>query len=197
MGRKRISGKRVNGRLSQAAEDIADRQAQKFLKSQSQLEAQEREMLGIGTAARIRVWGVKPSDSRSQMAGCFVGRVCLRGELTVEQYDALIGYQRDSLDFRQAIGAPRDASAVDLNATHGSNGDYEPLEFIAKAKERMVELRKAIGAAQAQVGMTANLWAALDLCVMRDVDLPHMIGDLRVAANALCKFYKLERRDAA
>jgi hypothetical protein len=206
MGRKRSIGKREpNGRLSRKPEDQGARQVKTFLEKQRQLEQAERDAIEPGLAARVRIWGVKPSDSRSQMAGSFVGRLCLSGEISRAQYDALLAYQDDCVAYRQAIDSPRGSpSAVNLNATHGrSRSPADDEQFVARATERYIGSDKkggvcrAIQDKQCEVGMTANLWAALSLCVMEDKDLPHMVGELRVAANALGKHYKLDRRDAA
>jgi hypothetical protein len=39
-----------------------------------------------------------------------------------------------------------------------------------------------------------NLWAALDLCVIRDETLHHMIGSVRVLGNACARHFGLVDR---
>lgn len=132
------------------------------------------------------------------MAGSFAGRLCLSGELTRVQYDASQTYLADLADYHRAIHVPKQAGAVDLNATHGSSGDYEATSRVVAAIERMVGkdgkhgARGAIQDAQNDLRGRATLFAALDLCLVEDKALTHLVGDFRLALNALVKFYGME-----
>ena len=55
----------------------------------------------------------------------------------------------------------------------------------------------AIQTAQNIIGLHGNLYAAISLCVVGEVDLHHMVGDVRLALNALARHYGLGNRRAA
>jgi hypothetical protein len=190
-GPKREDGKREpNGRLSRRTEEQHQREATK-------LERDEWDAMYVALLARWRVHNVPLAEVRNQMAGSYVGRLCLNGEVTQTQYDAALTYLSERRDFHMAVGAPKeDATAIDLNAVHGRSG-AENVERDRLAKAQWEATRKAIAAKQEEEGLEANLWAALDLCLHRDMELPHMVPDLRSVLNALVRRYRLVSREAA
>lgn len=197
--KKKKAGKREpNGRLSRRKKDVASR----FLDT---LSLDERDAIGVGVAARIRLHGVKPEHSRDQMAGSYLGRLRMEQQITASQYEAGIAYLSDMEAYRIAIRAPRQPGAVDLNATHGNSVSVESVDFVQRAITKMDGpidangrrhggIRGAIQEKQNDVRGIANLWAALSLIVLEDRPLPNLVGDLRYALNALAKHYGLEGR---
>jgi len=181
-GPKRKPGKRdASGRLSRSHDETIARHAAVH-------DQQERETLEVGLSARVRVWGIDPKMSRSQMAGSVVGRLCLTGELSREQYDAAQSWLSDLRNWRQCIAAPR-IGAVDLNAIRGGGTEIESEVWYRRCCERMKEARAAIQQAQNALQLRANLWAPLDLMVGEDRSVLHLVGDLRLALNALSHHY--------
>ena len=182
-GPKRKAGKRTaSGRLSKSNGEVIARLAAVH-------DQQERETLSVGLEARARVFGIDPRHSRDQMAGSVVGRLTMQGDLSREQYDAAQSWLSTLRAYRQAISAPRGMGAVDLNAVRGDATDVESVGWYDRCCERMRAARAAIQQEQDALRLKANLWAAVDLMLDGDLMLPHLIGDLRLALNALAHHY--------
>lgn len=183
-GRKRISGvkREPNGKISRRKEDVTARFAR-------ELDQAERDTLRPGLEARVKIHGIKPEDSRSQMAGSFVGRLCIGGELSVAQYDAAMTFLEDQRNNAIAIQAPRDPSAMDLNRVQGGSVGVENVDFYRRATTRWRNAVAAVQERQNELRGQGAIYAALEVCVIRDVQAVHMIGWLREGLNALVRHY--------
>lgn len=189
-GQKRQAVKREpNGRASRKKDDVVARILE-------QVDRDVRETLMTGLSARVRVHGVPPEQSRDQMAGSFIGRLCLQRVISRIQYDAALAWLEDMENHAAVIGAPRQPGAVDLNAAKGRN-DHENVEYAARCMARYKAANKAVQDRQNELGPHAHLFGALDTLVRRDVPLEHLVGDLRTALNALARHYRLDGRRAA
>jgi hypothetical protein len=192
-GPKRKSGKRENnGRLSRKPSDALKRVLET-------VDAEDREALAVGLEARVRVHGVRPEDARDQMAGSFIGRLCMQRVISRQQYEAAIIWTEDVQNYRKAVSAAqgREPGAVNLNATKGRN-EYENEAFVLRSRARYKAATSAVQDKQNELRGSAHLFGALETCVMRDVAIEVMVGDLRTALNALAKHYGLmgQRRAA-
>jgi len=163
--------------------------------------------------ARWRVHHVPMEKLRDQMAGSYIGRLCLShlsagGDelvgITLTQYDAAQAYMADLRAYHVAIDAPKQMGAIDLNAVHGRShhenvkrSEQAIVRFLGANKDGSGGATGAIRDAQMVVGNRGNLYAAMELCVIKDVDLHHMVGDVRLALNALARHYGLGNRRAA
>lgn len=184
-GPKPRPGKREpNGRLSQRPEDVAARNIEG-------LDKEERETIATGISARERLWKLDPKVSRDQMAGSFVGRLRLQGDLSQIQYEAAITWQDDVRAYGIARNSPPDASAIDLNRVQGLGSGTEKPAQARRAVRRYEDAREAVQAAQNAMHGRAALFAALSYIVERDVWLSHLVGDLRLALNALAQHYRI------
>lgn len=189
-GPKKQEGKReAGGRLSRKP---IEKQARDIAK----VAADEWEAMNTALMARWRVHHVPMEKLRDQMAGSYIGRLCLSGELSQQQYDAAQAYLSDRRDYHMAIDAPKQMGAVDLNAVHGRN-HHENVGRSQQAVARFMAAEAAVQNAQNVIGLRGNLYAAIALCVVSEVDLHHMVGDLRLALNALARHYGLGNRRAA
>jgi hypothetical protein len=133
---------------------------------------------------------------RDQMAGSYIGRLCLCGEITHQQFDAAQAYLADRRDYHMAIDAPKQMGAVDLNAVHGRNHG----ENVKRSQQSVAKFKAAEAAirnAQTNLGNMGNLYAAVSLCIINDGELRHMVGDVRLVLNALARHYGLDSRRAA
>ncbi len=197
-GPKKQTGIReTGGRLSR-------KPIEKQARDASKIAAEEWDAMNTALMARLRVHGVPMDKLRDQMAGSYIGRLCLCGEITHQQFDAAQAYLADRRDYHMAIDAPKQMGAVDLNAVHGRNhhenvkrSQQSVAKFMGKDNDGKTGVRGAILDAQTHLGNTSNLWAALDLCVHNDLELRHMVGDLRLLLNALARHYGLDSRRAA
>jgi len=189
-GPRRQEGKReAGGRLSRKP---IEKQARDIAK----VAADEWDAMNTALMARWRVHHVPMEKLRDQMAGSYIGRLCLTGELTQQQYDAAQAYLADRRDYHMAIDAPKQMGAVDLNAVHGRT-HHENVGRSQQAVARFMAAEAAIQTAQNIIGLHGNLYAAISLCVVGEVDLHHMVGDVRLALNALARHYGLGNRRAA
>lgn len=183
-GPKPQQGKReANGRMSRKPIDITTQ-------LNDRLEADERDALRTGVEARHRLYGINPGQLRDTDAGSFVGRLRITGEISMQQCEAAKEYLRIYEDMQSAIGGPKPSGAVNLNATKGMPG-VENVERTKKARADWESARKALQDRQDELRGGASLIAALDYCVLRDGEFPHMIGWLREGLNALARHFKI------
>lgn len=156
--------------------------------------------MGVVLQARQRLHGLSGPIARDQLAGSFIGRLCLNNKdgtgITRIQYEALSRWEESFRANAACVGGPKGDSAQDPNRiagrTTGEDEDRDARIMAAHSKARL-----AVQDRQNQLGLRANLFAALYECVQRDQELYHMVGDLREAANALARHYGLEQQVAA
>lgn len=189
-GRKRKPGKREpNGKLSRNPADTAARRKEAW-------DAEERETMSAAIGARQRIHRLPYEDAKDPMAGSFIGLLCLSGELTTAQYDALVEWEKVSRAYWSTVGGPKPDGALDPNHVSGRGGHgSEAHDLLARA--RYLKVEAVIREKQTELRGTANLFGALYECVTRDRMHSHLVGDLRHAANALAKHYGLEGKAAA
>ena len=189
-GPKKQDGKReAGGRLSR-------KPIEKQARDASKIAAEEWEAMNTALMARLRVHNVPMDKLRDQMAGSFIGRLCLCGEITHQQFDAAQAYLADRRDYHMAIDAPKQMGAVDLNAVHGRN-HHENVKRSQQSVQKFNAAEAAIRNAQTSLGNMGNLYAAVSLCIINDGELRHMVGDVRLVLNALARHYGLDSRRAA
>lgn len=185
MARKRKAGAREpNGRLSRKP---VDRQ----VRDKAEVAANEWDTMGTALMARWRVHGVDPVNLKDQMAGSAIGRYCLQGIVTRQQYDAAMAYLEEREEYLHCIQAPRQPGAVDLNATRGQSVASENVDRYHKARASMAVTDRAIMDKQTEIGNIGNLFGALHAVLVQDVELEHLLGDLRTALNALIRRYRM------
>lgn len=186
MARGRKPGKREpNGRLSRRRTEVSAR-------LRDALDRDERDTISVAVEARQRVWQVPQAQSRDQMAGSFMGRLCLAGEISRIQYEAALLWIEASEKNSIACRSPRPPGAVDLNRTIGRGSDYEDVAAVTRWREQYEAASKAVQEAQNHLRGTASLFAALYECVIQDRAFVHMVPDCRLALNALAKHYKID-----
>ena len=193
MANKRKNGKREpNGRLSRKP---VDRQ----VRDKAEVAATEWDTMGVGLMARWRVHGVDPKSLKDQMAGSAVGRFCLKGQITAAQYDAAMAYLEERDEYLRCISPAvgRQPGAVDLNATKGASVGRENVARIQQIVAARDVTIKAIREKQTEIGLHGNLFGAMDAVLVNDVELDHLLGDLRTALNALVRRYRMVGEKAA
>jgi len=146
----------------------------------------------VALDARRRQLGISRDQAQDQKAGTFIGYLSLLGRrdgLSEEQYQAAIEYLNLRQSYLRAIGAP--GRVLDGKAGQ-SSGDvtdaYE--EWVFGTKQAYADCRRAIMDAQ-MANRAENLWAALDLVIIQDQRLHHMIGATRILCNALCHHFRI------
>jgi hypothetical protein len=172
-----------NGRLSRKPIDVTTR-------LNGTLDTEERETLRIGVEARHRLHGLNPNQLRDTDAGSFVGRLRLGDLITMQQCEAAIRYASAFHDMQATLSGPKPSGAIDLNATHGMPGLENEARTI-KAQQTWRGVQAAIQAKQNEMHGTSNLYAALDYCVIRDADCPHMLPWLTVALDVCARHFQI------
>ena len=141
-------------------------------------------------ALRMRVFGLTEKEARDQKAATYVGRLCLGGlrnstdGITEAQYDAAMAWRSAYEAFQRAVKSP---DALRTGVGGGDQGESE--DYARRCKAAINRWKGIEDAVRLEQGFHenrgANMWAALDYLVGRDQQLPHMIGDLRLALNAI------------
>lgn len=143
-----------------------------------------------GIALRMKVFGLTEKDARDQKAATYVGRLCLAGQknnadgITNAQYEAAQVWREAYENFQRAVKSPDALRTGVGGGDQGESDDYARRCIAAIARWEGIE--KAVRLEQSfHENRGANMWAALDYLVGRDQQHPHMIGDLRLALNAI------------
>ncbi len=141
--------------------------------------------------ARAKRLGLTVIQARDQKAATFIGYLNLLGKqdgISDDQYDAAMKFLDLRRSYLLAIKAPM-AERQDENPGAGSGEVSDSyIDWCERVREDYYACRRAIQAAQNSCRQ--NLWAALDLCLVRDERMHHMVGDIRLLCNALIVFFR-------
>ena len=185
-----------NGRLSRKPPEKKKRQESAFDRAQE-------ETIAVARDARQRLFNLTKDDARSQDGGTFIGRLCVQGRgsngmegITTSQYEALCRWEELAAQHRGVIAAPRGDCAFDPNKVSG-RGSGVGNGYAAKVEEDYRKAHRAVQDAQDELRGRGVLFAALYECVERDREFFHLVGDLRHAANALIRHFKVGDKERA
>ncbi|WP_162651565.1 hypothetical protein [Lentilitoribacter sp. Alg239-R112] len=155
--------------------------------------------------ARLRAigWNEKPKKvqeyaMKDPRISSYVGRLVINYEtqhmhpappadiINIDQFNASQKYLQIRNAYHRAIGSPgayyEDGIGVELT-------EDEKADSVARAKARWLGVQKAIQEAN-NMHHGSNLYAAIQIIVVEDQVMPHLIGDLRLALNALDNHFK-------
>jgi hypothetical protein len=182
MGRKRKPGKREpSGKLSRRK---VEKQARRTIDEQAAMQ--------VAKDARRRVYGVKPEDTGTELAGTVCGRLQLIRSITPAQHEAAKAFAATYAAYQRAIGSPRPPKAVEIGAATGRGADTEisPEEHrrAVAAWDKVCRLL----ALENQFHRDMTLYAACDYLILRDEFHIHMVPDLHVALDYLVMHYGLQ-----
>jgi hypothetical protein len=143
----------------------------------------------VAVENRARRLGISAGNARDQKAGTFIGYLSMIGPrdgVSQEQYEAAQSYLRLRAAHLRAIQAP--GAIYDPEAIGGAGMDPEAYaKWVRHIEGQYEDVRQQIQ--DAQNATRENLWAALDLVVIRGEELHHMIGATRVLCNVLARFF--------
>ncbi|MEL6089806.1 hypothetical protein [Bartonella schoenbuchensis] len=134
---------------------------------------------------RAKRYGISIQDAKNPLIGTYVGRLyLLEKKINQDQYDASQQYIQVRNDYSCAKGLP--------GAVHddvASNHDQDGLEkWVEIATDRYEAVRDVIRETQG-LYRQYNLHAALQYIVIEDQQLPYLVSSLRMALNALQKYF--------
>lgn len=144
--------------------------------------------------------GITADQARDQKAGTFIGYLNLIGPrdgISESQYEGAQEYLRFRERLLRALKSP--AAIYDPEARGSGDGEIsEAYENWCKATvSEWNTLRNEIQAEQNYC--RGNLWAALQLALIEDKPMHHMVGEIRILCNVLARHFKTmqENREAA
>lgn len=142
---------------------------------------------------RMRHFGLSEKDARDQKAATFVGRLQLTRVLNEAQYDAAVEYARVYEAYQRALKSPDGLRTSHGGGDQGESDTYT--DWCARAIARYDAAMMAVRDEQnIYENRGANLYAALDYIVCRDQQMWHLVGDCRIALNALAHHFGIVRR---
>lgn len=163
---------------------------ERYPNGQPKKESAEK-IMQTAVSARMRVFGLSEGDAKQQFAGTFLGRAHLEGLLSRDQLDAAHSYARTVLTYRTAIQAP------ERLRSDGRGGDLSEEEYTKRCKAAVSRFSTMVDALR-EVERTegTNSLGVLEPAVLRDVDMHHMLGHLRIALNAIHRWSQRPARAA-
>ena len=142
--------------------------------------------------ARVRIFGISYEDAKTAEASTFVGRLCLLGQegggITNDQYQAITKFLVNRDQYRRGIQVPDSLN----NATSGAVPIFDEDEAAKRwqnVKERHLKAVETIE----DLGTTVRsplIRLAFDNCIIRDIEMPYLIGEVRMIGNSLERFYR-------
>lgn len=156
----------------------------------------------LALETRARMLGLSVVGAKDPMSATFIGRLHMQflawekrapsderrpvESLSTAEYEAATRYLEVHNDHAKAI---QSEGAIYDSAGSGSGDEEAHAKWCKAAKSRYDDARKAIMEAQGEA-RSDNLLAALDLCILRDEPMSHMVGSLRILCNALARHFK-------
>jgi len=146
----------------------------------------------VALDARKKLHGLGDKDAKDPRCASVIGILCMNREISQAQYEAAVQYEKICSDLHYALSSPKQLQAIDYNrgvlgASSGSDNE--------KAKQDIIERYNNINSMLKHEQMTQRnnfLISALDHFILKDKDSRHALGDLRLALNALVRFYKIK-----
>lgn len=135
--------------------------------------------------ARMRLFGLSEVEARLPEASTVIGRMRLCDDLSFDQYFAALRYIEARNAYHRAIGTVPDTGREPAPLTPGA-ATHE--DFCRVAGRRWNAVRAAIRQV-CQDQRSPGPASALDHFLIRDCHVPELVGDLRIALNALHRHF--------
>ncbi len=144
----------------------------------------------VALTARSKMTGVSIEQAKDQRAGSFIGALNILGKasgISDDQYEGATRFLALRSSYLMAIKAPSaDRNNGEFGMSSGTISEgYE--NWCRSTIEQYGACKKAIQTAQNEARL--NLWAALDLCIIKGERHLHMMGEIRSVCNVLAKFF--------
>lgn len=137
---------------------------------------------------RMRLFGLTEKDARDQKASTFIGRLQLTKAISQAQYDAAQQWLLVREHYQRAIKSPDALRSSGGGGDAGESPSYA--NWCRRAIERYDEAEKAIRIEQDIIENRGRaLFAGLDYIVNREEVHWHLVGDCRLALNALAHHF--------
>jgi len=175
-----------NGRSSRRKVHVQQREAMSAKEAQS-----------VAVEARMRIFGLSEEQASRNVAGrpnagTLHGRMCLAGEISRAQWDAAEWWIGKRTAWLRAIETPEQRTG---ETGGGTLDEGRHAEWCAKARSTWTAVLDCVQ--QASTETRSPLASALDVILWRGEHLPHLVGDLRIALNAIHRRFLSGGREAA
>ncbi|WP_208432318.1 hypothetical protein, partial [Bartonella henselae] len=110
----------------------------------SQVKVRQDPVNQLAVEMRAKRFGLTIEEAKNPLAGSYVGRLCLQGVLTQDQYDATQKYLEVRNDYSCAKGLP---SAV-YDEMPSSSDDKAREKWVERATEQFCNMQKVLKEAQ-------------------------------------------------
>ncbi|WP_273755956.1 hypothetical protein [Bartonella sp. MM73XJBT] len=150
----------------------------------SQVKVRQDPVNQLAIEMRAKRFCLSLQEAKNPLSSTYIGRLCLQGVLTQDQYDAAQKYLEVKNDYSCAKGLP---SAV-YDEMPSSSDDKAREKWVEFATEQFSNMQEAIKETQ-HLYRQYNLHAALQYLVVEDQTLPHLVNSLRIALNDLQKYF--------
>lgn len=173
-----------NGRLSRRVVYARERE-----------DMNERDAQSVVIAARMRHTGlpeaaVSLNHAGRPNAGTVHGIMCLRGDLTREQFDAAEWFIGKRAAYLRAIESPNQ----ETGRTEGG-GEFDPDKHAAFCKRAIEDWTAICDCVQtASTEHRSPIMSALDVLLVRGIHVEHLVGDARLGLNAVHRRFLAGRR---
>jgi len=146
----------------------------------------------LALQARARKMGVSIEQARDPCLATYIGRLYRLGDkaggISRDQYAAALTFLEVRNNWSRAILSPGATWDECAQRTFGETQEETTRRNIARFEAMMKAIREA-----QLFNRTDNLQAVLQYIVIDDLELPHMVGTLRVILNVLHKHFFIDR----
>ncbi len=150
----------------------------------SQVTVRQDPVNQLAIEMRAKRFGLTIEEAKNPLSGTYVGRLCLKGVLTQDQYDAAQKYLEVRNDYSCAKGLP---SAI-YDEMPSSSDDKAREKWVERATEKFSNIQEVVREAQ-RLYRQYNLYTSLQYLVVEEQEIPHLVSSLRIALNALQKYF--------
>lgn len=132
---------------------------------------------------RVALFGGSMDDAGSQDRGTVIGRLKLSREISEQQHGALQRFGELAARYRTVMCVPDSLKKTSGGGVMSIPDDASEIEVRGKWRDATRAVQDA------NTYHPGNLMAALQVMVIRDEFHEHLVGDTRIAANALVRYY--------
>jgi hypothetical protein len=132
---------------------------------------------------RVELFGGSLDDAGAQNRGTVIGRLMLSKEISEHQHSALQRFGELAARYRTVMCVPDSLKKTSGGSAMSVPNDDREIEIRGKWRD----VTRAVN--DANTYHTGNLMGALQFVVIRDEFHEHLVGDVRIAANALVRYY--------
>lgn len=175
-----------NGRLSRKHVHVQEREEMTAKEAQSVVVQARMRLFGLSEEAAARNVAGRPN------AGTLHGIMCLRGDISRAQWDAAEWWIGKRAAYLRSIQARDQRTGGDPSGSFDEQAHEQWCAAIASTWDAALDCIQ-----QASTEARSPLAAALDVFLFRDEYVAHMVGDLRLALNAIHRRFLSAERKAA